>query len=163
MRDENDAIEADRKNYPSSNCWYSSSLQQKCTTANGDFVCETIKRIMRNCPQESPVEIYRNSEKETGKKDDVLSWENWGIGRFGDVEEMLRQFIPVPGLLGRSAGGADGEGNSKIFGNIEDSPFYRSTFKDPENRAGFIPHKGIPESIAPPENRGKVSGPIHKI
>jgi len=42
-------------------CGYSTSYSQSCRNINGDLTCETIRRILRSCPNKAPVEIYSNT------------------------------------------------------------------------------------------------------
>mmetsp|Transcript_6168 Transcript_6168/g.9305 ORF Transcript_6168/g.9305 Transcript_6168/m.9305 type:complete len:183 (-) Transcript_6168:67-615(-) len=64
MEDEDFKIEEDRKNHPG--CSYSQSFRKMCSNKNGEgFICENIKSIMRKCPNERPVEVFRNIEKTT--------------------------------------------------------------------------------------------------
>ena len=56
-------IEADRKEHP--HCSYSTNVSNSCghDEKKGKFVCDTLKSIQRNCPNEAPVIVFRKESK----------------------------------------------------------------------------------------------------
>jgi len=54
-------IEADRKLFP--HCGYSTQQQQSCSSSpESGYVCETINRIQRLCPNEKPITILQSHD-----------------------------------------------------------------------------------------------------
>jgi hypothetical protein len=89
-QDRNEAIEADRKQFP--NCNYSESLQKRCSQKNNEMMCETVRSVLRMCNNQKPVEIYRKLDRSSDHSDidadliDSLFPKNIGGGLsiFGD-------------------------------------------------------------------------------
>jgi hypothetical protein len=63
MWEEDKVIEADRKEHP--HCSYSTNVSNSCghDEKKGKFVCDTLKSIQRNCPNEAPVIVFRKESK----------------------------------------------------------------------------------------------------
>jgi hypothetical protein len=55
-------IREDQKSHP--NCQYSQSYQSMCSNRTGKYQCEKVSKIVRLCPGESPMEVYRDSDNE---------------------------------------------------------------------------------------------------
>lgn len=55
---------ADMKDHP--DCRYSLSSQKECSSTNGNFACETIRRVFRNCPGLRPEQVYDITTRDTG-------------------------------------------------------------------------------------------------
>lgn len=47
-------------------CRYSLSSQKECSSTNGNFSCETIRRVFRNCPGMRPEQVYDITTRDTG-------------------------------------------------------------------------------------------------
>ena len=155
MSDEISAVEEDKKKHP--HCNYSTSFQKFCRSLNGDSSCEDIKRVLRVCPGERPVEIFNKSDKKgedsshfwsfgardergfRGKTDESGMWD-FGMGHnfpadiFSLFESDLRGIFP------------------NIIGND------RSASAGPESK-----HKSAmqpPITIAPPHRVPKGQNPV---
>ena len=82
--EEEEIVAKDRKKYP--NCGYSTSIEQNCGRSNkqgseqGEYVCSTLKKVYRQCPDTTPVLIV--SKKTEG-----------GLfgGLFGGLQERGRK------------------------------------------------------------------------
>lgn len=57
-------LAADKKEHPE--CHYSMSSQKECSSTNGNFACETIRRVFRNCPGSRPEQVYDITTKDSG-------------------------------------------------------------------------------------------------
>ena len=155
-------IESDKTAHP--NCSYSTSSSRRCTSVNGDFVCDIFKRIQRHCPGENPAEIFNHKETTTYNKGHLKS--SGDVQNSPHDEFMKQPFFKLP--------------QEEIFSNSL-SPFYRDIIgdifspvfpgfpseKNPPHRhiEKFPPHrhtydgrdtKGSPGNI-------QISGPIEKI
>jgi hypothetical protein len=69
MDQEDEIVRKDKLQYP--NCNYSRALSKSCSTKDGAFVCETVKRVTRLCPNQKPVTVYSNSSTTNSKDDDT--------------------------------------------------------------------------------------------
>eukprot|EP00904_Undaria_pinnatifida_P010102 jgi/Undpi1/6221/HiC_scaffold_20.g08705.m1 len=47
-------------------CRYSTSASKECSSTNGSFTCETIRRVFRNCPGVRPEQVYDITTKDSG-------------------------------------------------------------------------------------------------
>lgn len=79
----------DMKDHP--NCRYSMSSQKECTSTNGDYACETIRRVFRNCPGFSPKQVYDVTTRDTGTVPKSPGDDDSGGGGGGGG-------MPVPGV-----------------------------------------------------------------
>ncbi|CAM9665722.1 unnamed protein product [Hapterophycus canaliculatus] len=75
------------KDHP--NCRYSMSSQKECTSTNGDYACETIRRVFRNCPGLTPKQVYDVTTRDTG----TVAKSPGGDGGDGGSGGM-----PIPGV-----------------------------------------------------------------
>ncbi|CAM9922680.1 unnamed protein product [Pylaiella littoralis] len=57
-------VSKDIKDHPE--CRYSMSSQKECSSTNGNFACETIRRVFRNCPGLRPEQVYDITTRDTG-------------------------------------------------------------------------------------------------
>ncbi|CAM9499714.1 unnamed protein product [Ectocarpus sp. 12 AP-2014] len=57
-------VKKDMKDHP--DCRYSLSSQKECSSNNGSFACETIRRVFRNCPGLRPEQVYDITTRDTG-------------------------------------------------------------------------------------------------
>ena len=57
------AIKRDRAEHPE--CNYSQSSSTQCSMQNNELVCDTVRRVMRMCQGQRPVEIFRKTETST--------------------------------------------------------------------------------------------------
>ena len=55
---------ADMEEHPG--CRYSTSASKECSSTNGSFTCETIRRVFRNCPGVRPEQVYDITTKDSG-------------------------------------------------------------------------------------------------
>jgi hypothetical protein len=99
--EESDIIEADKKKHP--NCHYSESLQKSCSQTNDDFLCETVRSVLRLCPNERPVQILNKVERSTDPSqmqiDNRMDFNNEiskGFSIFGD---LLSPFGGLPEMI----------------------------------------------------------------
>jgi predicted DsbA family dithiol-disulfide isomerase len=76
-KDLQNAIKNDKESHPK--CGYSSSLKQACSNKNGKFECETIQQAFRLCPNEKPVEVYRETSMKDNEDQDLFG----SLGAFG--------------------------------------------------------------------------------
>jgi hypothetical protein len=81
--EEDDIVTKDRKRFP--NCGYSTSIEQSCGreteggSKQGEYVCNTIKKVYRQCPNQSPVLIMQKKS------------ENSDMGLFGGLFSSLEK------------------------------------------------------------------------
>lgn len=94
MDKEDEIIKEDRLQHP--NCSYARSLQQSCSNKNGEFTCETIKKINRMCPNERPVVIFSENMSQKGSKDVDIPF---------DPFDLLKDFGFGESTIGRPPGG----------------------------------------------------------
>lgn len=47
-------------------CRHSMSSQKECSSTNGKFACETIRRVFRNCPGLRPEQVYDITTRDAG-------------------------------------------------------------------------------------------------
>lgn len=47
-------------------CRYNMSASKECSSTNGSFTCETIRRVFRNCPGVRPEQVYDITTKDSG-------------------------------------------------------------------------------------------------
>jgi hypothetical protein len=66
---EDEIVRKDKLLYP--NCNYSRALSKSCSTKDGAFVCETVKKVTRLCPNQKPVTVYSNSSTTNSKEGDT--------------------------------------------------------------------------------------------
>lgn len=101
------AIEDDRRLYP--HCGYSTQQSTSCSSsAESGYVCETINRIQRLCPNEKPVTILKSNDTSKNPK------------RFLDSDDNDDNNTFLPNFL---------TGKKSIFGD-----FFASTPADPFQR-----------------------------
>ena len=55
---------ADMEEHPG--CRYNMSSSKECSSTNGNFTCETIRRVFRNCPGVRPEQVYDITTKDSG-------------------------------------------------------------------------------------------------
>lgn len=61
-QDEEEILRKDREAHPG--CNYSHSVSKQCSNdAEGKFVCESVKRIMRICPRKPPTTVFESTTK----------------------------------------------------------------------------------------------------
>lgn len=82
-----DPTPSDMKDHP--NCRYSMSSQKECTSTNGDYACETIRRVFRNCPGLRPTQVYDVTTRDTGTVPKAPG---------GDGSDGGSGGMPVPGV-----------------------------------------------------------------
>lgn len=99
--EESQIIEADKSKHP--NCHYSESLQKRCSQTNDDFLCETVRSVLRLCPNERPVQILNKVERTTDPSqmhiDSQIDFNNEiskGFSIFGD---LLSPFGSLPEMI----------------------------------------------------------------
>ncbi|CAM9303370.1 unnamed protein product [Scytosiphon promiscuus] len=134
------------KDHP--NCRYSMSSQKECTSTNGDYACETIRRVFRNCPGFSPKQVYDVTTRDTG----TVPRPPGDDGSGGDGGG-----VPVPGVRSSQRGWGSpavppdewpggGPAVDDLFGSLHDR--LNSFFKDmpfppfPGAEAGSSHHRG---------------------
>ena len=86
MERDKEIVEEDSQQHP--NCSYAVSLQKSCSNKNGDFTCETIRKINRMCPNKKSVVIFSESETESGKKDISGSFDPFSLFKGFDLSDM---------------------------------------------------------------------------
>lgn len=47
-------------------CRYNMSASKECSSTDGSFTCETIRRVFRNCPGVRPEQVYDITTKDSG-------------------------------------------------------------------------------------------------
>lgn len=68
-------IEKDKISHPS--CHYSISSSQSSSFLNNNYTQETIRRILRFCPGEKPVEIFSKKDKSNGTSQNNNNQQNF--------------------------------------------------------------------------------------
>jgi hypothetical protein len=152
MESEEQIIDKDKRANP--NCTYSISSSQTCSTSQeGEFVCESIRKIHRLCPNKAPTIIFKSKSNELS---DPSSPENV----FG-AESLLKPDDIFGGLLSRR----------HLFHQIFDGLFDGSDpFFPPNGHNKNIrpPGTDIPPHKLPPNKKkelpkGIVDGPVEEI
>jgi hypothetical protein len=155
-------LREDQKSHP--NCQYSQSYQSMCSNRNGKYQCEKITKIIRQCPGERPMEVYRDSENGNDSinhsGEEEFGFENHfgklfdGLFNFGrgsneqapNMDSFLNDFLQKPPL-------------SRQIPGIEDNPMT----KDSKRPQLLPPHK-LPKGQTPlPNFDGYVSGPPESL
>ncbi len=62
-------LKRDQEEHPE--CSYSQSKSSTCRLVNGDRSCETLRKVLRVCPGQTPVEIYSASEQNSGESEAI--------------------------------------------------------------------------------------------
>ena len=166
MNEEEEIVRKDKLDHP--NCGYSISTSKSCSTRDGIFVCETLKKINRMCPNERPVTVYSNKIKTDGKgvdnNDDDLM-----LSPFDLFKELSKSGFPtpierIPKQIPRLPVEDDIDSGFKFqFGGngLDDSE--NGIFKGLLNKFGFGKKKGDgPEPPKPPtgsDNNGQPKPP----
>eukprot|EP01041_Mallomonas_annulata_P000996 gene996-1954_t len=91
MDDEILIRERDSNEYP--NCHHSVSMQESCSQLNNSYVCETLRRITRNCPNESPVEIFRKREHTNDDNNNIFGNSVKDSPHLEKFDRILDQFM----------------------------------------------------------------------
>lgn len=95
MDGDEEIVKQDKLQHPT--CRYATYLSQACTTKNGEFVCETTKRIDRMCPKEKPVTVFSSSKQHIGDSESRPSSD--AIGPFSSydiLKELMKGGMAVP-------------------------------------------------------------------
>jgi hypothetical protein len=157
-------LREDQKSHP--NCQYSQSYQSMCSNQNGKYQCEKITKILRQCPGERPVEVYRDTENGNEANNERPSGEEFGLenhlGKLFDgffhfgTRSSKEQFPTVDSFLNDLL--------QKPPLNRQEEPFRdRPIMKETEPRQLLPPHK-IPKGRPPlPNFDGYVNGPPESI
>ena len=74
MQDEESAIQNDSLQYPT--CHYSHSSSKSCSNVKNSYVCETLKSILRHCPNKQPVEIFSKKNIENSDNSSFTNHSN---------------------------------------------------------------------------------------
>ncbi len=83
--EEEEAIRNDKKSNPQ--CHYSTSTSKSCTLANGKFVCDTMRRVDRLCPDQPPHNIFaRNSNNKNNNN-------GQGTPSTDDGDDLIKSFF----------------------------------------------------------------------
>lgn len=135
-------VEEDRHKTNNKLCGYSVSSSESCSSNDGKFVCQLIKKVQRSCPGEHPVTIYSRTEKSDGSEAD-LGDQLKGFGEFemGDIDpfSMAKNFFD----------------------------FYKFPVHGEHPRSNQAPHrmprdhKNLPRPLPP--SRGEITGPDEEI
>ena len=72
----------DSKEHPE--CRYSSSTAKECSSNNGKYTCETIRRIFKSCPNTRPEKIYEKTTTDSGTDDNSPAKGGGFLGGWGD-------------------------------------------------------------------------------
>jgi len=162
-------IAKDKEEHP--NCDYSVSTSKSCRQANGTMECETLHRVLRYCPGESPCEILRNTLKSEGAPESsehaMPSFGPGSGGLFTNDPQMEEQFKDMHrvlesfggglfgGLLGGALGGGPGNAPFRSPNDQHNHPWGRKS--TPPSR----------DSTSPPQssqsNRGSSSKPHGEV
>ena len=93
---EHEVLEKDKCEHPE--CTYSTSESVNCSNVNGNFRCEKLRRIFRQCPNKPRTEVFRSRKSDEGS--DEMLGEAESAGR-----ELMEGLLP-PGF-GRIFGRGD--------------------------------------------------------
>ena len=138
-------INEDQKENP--NCNYSYSNQKRCSSINGESVCEVINRVQRLCPNARPIEIY--SKSSTSKDTNEYSKQPKEFGILPDVFDSLLTGDPLA-MFEKLLNSND------RFSNFPDVPTF------PHNMRPPIPNR-TDNNLKPPSIEGRASGPVERI
>ena len=119
-------LQQEKQAYPQ--CTFSTSESQSCSMTNGkDYICETISKIMRRCPGQSPVEVFRRSTKcdkndmpsNEGNFSYRKSWSSSSQHSLGDAQSLPKIFDEAMKLFsGHSFETDDNSLQKDIFGEL---------------------------------------------
>lgn len=165
---EDELIEEDKRNNP--NCGYSQSIQKSCqTNKDNQYLCQTLKRITRNCPGQQGVEIFSNTttsqdpmnnipkpyqfhEKQFSPFDNNRHDNIDNIDPFAIFDNMMERFI------GDSLLNFD-KNNINPHHRQYQSPKSYDQYKKDVSPFSIPPHK-IDNQV---KNNNGISGPIEKV
>eukprot|EP00903_Cladosiphon_okamuranus_P009510 g9062.t1 len=121
-------------------CHYSLSSQKECSSINGNYACETIRRVFRNCPGLRPERVYDFTTRDKGT---VPKPPGGGDGGDGGIPVFGGRASPQPG------GGSPmyippdlWKGRDHVFGRLHDRMtdiFRERLFHEPDSE---IDHDG---------------------
>eukprot|EP00752_Nemacystus_decipiens_P010243 g9127.t1 len=121
-------INKDMKDHPE--CRYSLSSQKECSSTNGNFACETIRRVFRNCPGLRPEQVYDMTTRDTGTVPKPPGGGDGGDGGIpifgGRASQQQRGGNPM--IVPPDDWPFGGKGMDDLFGNLQDR--INSFFKD---------------------------------
>lgn len=165
-------------------CSYSISSSESCSSADGKFVCEVMKRIQRNCPGERPVTIFSKNEKNDSNESDIAerhqshshshsssSSHSMDFNSGGGQSSMDFNFGGGGGIFGA---GVDPFSFAKKFLEFAEGdafpPFPRHTPPPPPPNHRLPPHHHQPphRRIDRPHNndtkpRGEITGSVEEV
>lgn len=104
-------IREDQRTHP--NCHYSQSYQSMCSNRTGKYQCEKITKIIRQCPGESPREVYRDANTDNNSNDQSVD----GSGIENHLGNFLNGFFNFGGG-GSSSRGPPGFGDSPSIDSL---------------------------------------------
>jgi hypothetical protein len=149
-------IISDRKKHPA--CMYSRCISSSCARSGATQTCETLRRVLRNCPGEDQVEVWSASESSTGENE----WASRGDPLSSILSDDIFHPPSLPSILLHPWGGDDPAGEDEVDNSW---PWSK---RDKEGLMSSIPKfwskKTAPQTGAPPppvSKHGHIAPPHH--
>jgi len=162
MNDEEIVISEDRKTHP--NCSYSQSFSQSChNNKNNEYICETLKRIVRHCPGENSKDIFSSSSSSKDPIDNKKFLNPFDNQiPFGHFDGIVNKdpFGIMDSIFQQIMGSNDIYNNNNEHNNNHNHP----NLNIPKQYKPVIPpHKEINNDKSTSDNIGSIKGPIEKV